>query len=58
MTNSPEDNPADESQPTEEEWDEYMDRAMCPECGKEYEDFSDIGCGRCDQRSPDWGMMP
>lgn len=30
----------------------------CPHCGKEFEDFSDLGCGRCDQRSSEWGMEP
>lgn len=30
----------------------------CPYCGKAYEDFSDMGCGYCDRRSPDWGVMP
>ena len=30
----------------------------CQECGKDYEDFSDIGCWRCDQRSPDFGVLP
>ncbi len=29
----------------------------CPHCGKPYEDFSDVGCGFCDQRSPEWGMV-
>ena len=29
----------------------------CPFCGKEYEDFSDMGCGFCDRRSPDWGLV-
>ncbi len=28
----------------------------CPYCGKPYEDFSDLGCGRCDRRSPEWGI--
>jgi hypothetical protein len=26
--------------------------AFCPHCGKEYEDFSDLGCEHCDQRYP------
>jgi hypothetical protein len=30
----------------------------CSSCGKPYEDFSDMGCGRCDQRHPDWGLLP
>lgn len=29
----------------------------CPHCGKEYEDFSDMGCGHCDRRSPEWGTV-
>lgn len=28
----------------------------CEHCGKELEDMSDIGCGQCDQRSPEWGI--
>lgn len=35
--------------------DEELD--CCPHCGKEYQDFSDMGCGHCDQRSPDWGVL-
>jgi len=34
------------------------DIATCPHCGKEYEDFSDLGCGHCDARHPDFGAMP
>jgi hypothetical protein len=32
----PEDNPADEVQPTEEEWEEYVNResVYCPACSK------------------------
>ena len=37
------------SQPSDYEPD------VCPHCGKEFEDFSDIGCGYCDRRSPEWG---
>lgn len=29
----------------------------CPHCGKEYTEFSDLGCGYCDRRSPDWGVL-
>lgn len=29
----------------------------CEHCGKPLGDFSDIGCGRCDRRSPDWGVL-
>src|SRR6266850_5193183 len=32
--------------------------ATCKHCGKELEDFSDIGCGYCDQRHPEWGLLP
>jgi hypothetical protein len=36
---------------------EHEDEPCCPFCGKAYEDFSDMGCGHCDRRSPDWGTM-
>jgi rubrerythrin len=29
---------------------------ICPHCGKELEDFSELGCGQCDRRHPSWGM--
>jgi hypothetical protein len=29
----------------------------CGHCGKPFEEFSDLGCGYCDRRSPDWGIM-
>lgn len=29
----------------------------CQHCGKEFEDFSYIGCGRCDRRHPEWGSL-
>jgi hypothetical protein len=29
----------------------------CPVCGKEYEDFSDLGCPACDQRHPNFGQQ-
>lgn len=29
----------------------------CPHCGKALEDFSDLGCGHCDRRSPEWGIL-
>lgn len=88
----PEDNPADDIQPTEHEWDAYEkarevvdcpncgeqpegqyagpcpehlhcdddgpEPDTCPHCGKEYEDFSDLGCERCDQRHPGYGVIP
>lgn len=31
---------------------------FCSHCGKEFSDFSDLGCGYCDRRNSDWGMMP
>jgi len=31
---------------------------VCKHCGKELYDFSDIGCGYCDRRHPDFGIMP
>lgn len=33
---APEDNPADDVQPTEEEWEEFVERdcVECPECSK------------------------
>jgi hypothetical protein len=30
----------------------------CEYCGKPFEDFSDLGCGYCDLRSPEWGLLP
>lgn len=33
------------------------DSECCPCCGKEYGDFSDMGCGYCDRRSPDFGVI-
>lgn len=29
----------------------------CPHCGKDIYDFSDLGCGHCDRRSPEWGTV-
>jgi hypothetical protein len=34
------------------------DAECCHYCGKELEEFSDIGCEHCDRRSPEWGVMP
>jgi rubrerythrin len=31
-----------------------LESESCPHCGKAYEDFSDLGCGFCDRRSPDF----
>lgn len=44
-----------------DEEDDFGDPAgeeYCPHCGKEYTEFADLGCGYCDRRSPDWGVMP
>lgn len=30
---------------------------FCPHCGKEYEDFSDLGCEYCDVRHPAYGVL-
>jgi hypothetical protein len=32
-------------------------RDYCPHCGKEFEDFSDMGCERCDRRHPGFGTI-
>lgn len=37
--------------------DEEDQRECCSFCGKPYEDFSDLGCGHCDRRSPEWGLV-
>ena len=29
----------------------------CWHCGKDVEDFSDLGCEYCDRRHPDYGMV-
>lgn len=38
---------ADEPEPPEN---------YCRHCGKNIYDFSDLGCGHCDRRSPEWGI--
>jgi NADH pyrophosphatase NudC (nudix superfamily) len=38
--------------------DEDRAHEFCPQCGKAYEDFSDLGCGYCDARHRDFGVMP
>ena len=39
--------------------DDYDDPSRyCHHCGKEYEDWSDIGCENCDQRHPLFGTAP
>ena len=43
-----------------DDWYEEDDRDpdTCPHCGKEYEDFSDMGCEYCDTRHPFYGIVP
>jgi len=43
---------------TDDDVEDFLAANSCPYCGKEYEDFSDLGCGHCDRRSPDWGLLP
>ena len=38
--------------------DDEEEIECCPNCGKEYEDFSDMGCEKCDRRHPDYGVLP
>jgi len=67
MSDSPRDNegydPLEDEQAALEQMQESLECGedyepeVCPHCGKEYEDFSDIGCGHCDRRSPEWGMF-
>lgn len=33
-----------------------QEEPTCEHCGKPLYDFSDIGCGECDRRSPDYGL--
>jgi hypothetical protein len=35
-------------------WEE----STCSHCGKDIYDWSDLGCGYCDRRHPDFGMLP
>lgn len=37
--------------------DHDSDIRYCPMCGKEYEDFSDLGCEYCDVRYPGYGIL-
>ena len=30
---------------------------FCSHCGKDYEDFSDLGCEHCDRRHPLYGLV-
>ena len=39
------------------EADDY-EPECCPHCGKEFEDFSDLGCEHCDQRHPGYRTLP
>jgi hypothetical protein len=41
-----------------EPWAPPEEPECCPYCGKEYEDFSDLGCEHCDRRHPDFGTTP
>ena len=34
--------------------DDEAGEEYCSHCGKAFEDFSDLGCGFCDRRSPEW----
>lgn len=36
---------------------EYYQPDTCPYCGKELEDFSDLGCEHCDRRHPYFGTV-
>lgn len=40
-----------------EAFDPPPPEAYCPHCGKEYEDWSDLGCGRCDSRHHEYGVL-
>jgi len=48
----------------DDDWDDEMnwdeeepDEDFCPWCDKNIFDFSDMGCGHCDRRSPEWGLL-
>lgn len=38
--------------------DDELNEPVCGHCGKAFYDFSDLGCGYCDRRSPEFGLMP
>jgi hypothetical protein len=40
-----------------EPWAEQPDPEACHYCGKEFEDFSDLGCEHCDARHPHYGVI-
>ncbi len=44
-------NKIDDSYPPEY-FDDDREKEACPHCGKEYEEFSDLGCEHCDRRHP------
>ena len=33
---------------------EYGEPECCGSCGKPFEEFSDLGCGKCDVRHPEF----
>ncbi|MCP9495910.1 MAG: hypothetical protein MSG64_15785 [Pyrinomonadaceae bacterium MAG19_C2-C3] len=37
-------------------WDEPQELECCSHCGKDIYDFSDLGCGYCDRRNPEFGL--
>jgi len=39
-------------------WDSGEPRECCGHCGKEFEDWSDLGCEYCDARHPCYGIVP
>lgn len=42
-----------------EPWMDYdSEPDCCRHCGKELEDFSDLGCEHCDARHPLFGVLP
>ena len=38
-------------------FEEGPPRETCGHCGKELDDFSDLGCEHCDRRHPDFGTV-
>jgi hypothetical protein len=59
--------PREELRPEDDDYDLWCELNLeteddeaeprCRHCGKPYEEFSDLGCGYCDQRSSDWGLL-
>jgi hypothetical protein len=35
--------------------EDFEGEDFCSHCGKEFTDFSDLGCGHCDRRHPEFG---